>query len=753
MPYITRERLIAAQSATRQALRRGRELNRAFQENLRTLRDEFKINSSPPSLTGFPAFLERICGWVPLNPNDADRSKAIVSTYHVDDPRHQLTLATLTAEGKRQTTAPDYLHPIQLLFESVNIPPDTTLPTPNGFVNLYRQFLNPSRSTIAVSGRRGAGKTMALNFFLTTAHDLLAKQGILWLRTDVAKIWTLRADSIDIKSYTILHSIYIFLRYAHSDLNLQAFADGGVKFTENLEDLCRNKLIKPDVLDLWNRISIEYKNSVRHGGSKPVTDFLIAARRESFHLSNGALEILYKEARTFLMQAAKAAGRNFRVVLIFDGADNIRVGALRERYISYLEELIEIISSQSVNLGDKFVIVARPETFSDMSRMHPQMPVGMALPIDFVVAGGAVEEVLKQKNSVLSNPITYWKRVARYEMGNEIVDSSQSRSFEESAKFLTQALNSWGEDFSQATPHRENQIYSSLDLVFDGNYRSLLRNLVRAHHYAEQLKAKSTDIPIKRVLLEGSLLAGCSSMPSNLNDSIHGHWCPNLFEGASVSDKHWHGLGFVRLIQLLSNLPNGCTQSDAINFLTGHFGYDSIYLNACFQTAWEFALIRPHKVRAYEIEPSTARLRTEPTFITTEKGKHILKLAFGDCAVFYFMAISTPLDTGILKSLPVARDVLVHGHGRMRHFYRSAVITGTLLWRHVITAHSREMKQLKVGLSLNDCPIQSEWFELKYLDLWEEDIIRRVCWVGHQDLKDTVNAIEILASDRKEFES
>ena len=383
------------------------------------------------------------------------------------------------------------------------------------------------------------------------------------------------------------------------------------------------------------------------------------------------------------------------------------------------------------------------------------MPVGAVLPVWFELKTDSVNGVLNIKQNLLVNPITYWRQIAREETGTEVVDTASTKGFETNMQYLLKALHVWGEDLGtkKDEPGILDKGLSSLDLLFDGNYRSLLRNVVRAHNYVERNRISSSDVPRLRGLLEGSVLAGCESIAENLNDDVHGHWCPNLFENAAILGHHWTGLSMIRLIQLLWGYSDGCTRAQAIEFLEREFGYSRAKLELDFQTAWEFSLIRPYKDEVYGINEKTARARTEPIFKSTAKGNHIVRLALSDYAVFYFMAVGTPLDLSLLDSIALPRKDLVHGKGRLRHFIRSAFVTGSLLWRHIQISHDREWRQLRRGLNIAGAPVDRNWFLLSEMHLWEKSVVERAKWISPSELRLVINSMEMIISEQTAFEA
>lgn len=226
-----------AVNAIEAALDIGKKVNRNFVGPLAKIQNILGVDNGSPTLLGFSKFVEKICGWIPLNPNDLERSKAIVSAYHLEDPEGLLESVSLPCND--QSFQGNHLHKIQRLYDKEIKSSDANFPHVGAFHNLFWQICSPNGNVIAISGRRGAGKTVALNFFLVTAHKKLSERGVLWLRTDVAKLWAMQTPeegvSISVATYTMLHSIFIFLRYADEDPCLTSFREKGKEFNRRIQ--------------------------------------------------------------------------------------------------------------------------------------------------------------------------------------------------------------------------------------------------------------------------------------------------------------------------------------------------------------------------------------------------------------------------------------------------------------------------------------------------------------------------------------
>lgn len=692
-------------------------------DNLETIQHALDIKTAQPRLTGFCAFAEYVTGWIPLNPNNLEKTRALVSVYHLPgsdsfDPR-QVSLEIPHPISQRYGHQEDY--------REVSI-----LPSSDGLLSLYKSLVHHRSPLIYISGKRGAGKTLALNFFLATAHRGLMKEGVLWLRTDVAKLWSYPEDFLTVAQYTVLHSLFVALRYASDDENLTAMKDQGALFLTHLQNLLIHESSASEVIKAWRSTQEAYEGAIRRGkaeaNSKPVADFLMVLQRAIVKDSNFIFFDLYKEFLSFLKEKASSKGKSLKIVIILDGIDNIRVGAHQDRYFKFLQQIIEIFSEFPIKLGDKFLLVARPETFDDIAFMRTSMPNGHAAPQVFEINSDFVQGILDKKRSSINEPVAFFQAAAKAYIGYISPSPTARLQFSESIKFLLERLESadrFGKPNAQSSAVNTKQKFQPLQSLFDGNIRSLLRNCIRAHYHCINLP----DVSRERTLLEGSILAGCSAMPDNFDENVHGHWCPNIFQDATINNKRWTGLALLRLIQLLNVCASGITRHDAIQFLMRTFGYPEALLETAFQTAAEFSLLHPvgNKLRSFDEE--RVRPRQVRLFASTEKGRYILRLIFNDYATMYFMSTGTPLYLQQASASGVELKQLVHSFKEDRHFFRSAIVSGTILWAHIFFTDSQERNALRKTMRAGESSFTNAAFEISGLNNWPDianSLVRRL---------------------------
>ena len=404
------------------------------ESTLYSLQSALSIIPTPPNLSGFCAFAERVVGWIPLNPNDIHRIRAIVSAYHLPNDD----------DFNPETSTLQCPHPITIEYtrSKTNFIPNYRLPTKEGLIALFDAINNDTNQFIALSGRRGSGKTMALNFFLATAHRPLSSKGVLWFRTDVAKLWMYKRSFLNLTQYTILHSIYVGLRYADQDSNLGALTNNGELFTNHLATLAKTEKSAKKTYSVWADLVEGYSKAHRiaskdpHG--KPASEFLSEGKKIILKPGGSdAVQDVYKELIAFLRDFAHKKGETLRILIILDGVDNIRIEAEQDRYFDFLTEINRLVSSEyPLKIGDKFLLVARPETFSDLVYLRTTMPNGQYAPLLFHLDTDFIPDLLKKKSAAIEHPVEYFQKAAEIYTGKRFIDSDQSRSFAQSIKYL-----------------------------------------------------------------------------------------------------------------------------------------------------------------------------------------------------------------------------------------------------------------------------------------------------------------------------
>ncbi len=410
---------------------------------LSTLQNILGIDSNPPNLNGFCAFAEKVVGWIPLNPNDIDRVRALVSAYHL--PGYDYVDPSISSLEEPHPKSKEYLKQRKGL-QSGN---SSLLPTKEGMFALFDSVCQRNSQLILLLGKRGSGKTFALNFFLATAHRALAENKILWFRTDIAKLWVYEKKYLNVLQYTILHTIYVALKYSCQDPNLFGMKDYGKDFVDYLNDLVDdNKEYIEELLPVWAYIVSAYKAVQRQAREqereeqKPVLDFLREGHIILERYGNAVVENLFKEMMTYLRRCNNEGDKKLRIVIIFDGVDNIRVDAEPQRYVSFIEQIDRIVSNVPLKIADKFIFVSRPETFVDMSNMKTSMINGRVTPMRFMLDCDFIPELLIKKSNAIKRPVEYFQLKAEVYIGQKFIDTSKSNDFLGSIEYLLKLFGS-----------------------------------------------------------------------------------------------------------------------------------------------------------------------------------------------------------------------------------------------------------------------------------------------------------------------
>lgn len=634
-----------------------------------------------PPLAGIYGYAEHVFGWIALNPNDLERGRALISAYHL--PGYE------SYDPKESTLA--CLHPVSDKYGSNSNDSriTNTIPSIPGLLYLFDCVTTGHNRYIFISGRRGSGKTMALNFFLATAHKKLEEKGVVWFRTDIAKLWADK-NSLNVTQYTILHSIYIALKYANEDKNLNPMRSKEGVPGKLFKDYCNAPEIPQNLRDLWEDLVKAFVWALRFGNKKPVAEFLRQGKEIITKYTEKPVLDIYVVFTKFLKESAQTQA--LKIMIILDGVDNVRVGAEQDRYFKLLEEINDLFLAIPIEIGDQYILVARPETFVDLSYLQTSKGHVCNGSSVFEIDTDFISALIAKKEKALLSPSEYFKKISETYEGGKRITEEDLRDFSNSIKFLLKVFESVGLENQQLTrAPKISENYKPLDLLFDGNIRSLLRNAIRAHYHKKRLP----NVKVERTLIEGSILAGYTFTASNHDDNVHGRWCPNLFEEASYYQGKWTGLVMVRLIQLLIAAKEGVTSEDAIKFLHEKFNYPTERVKMAFQTASEFSLIRAVDYE-HVFDDKLGRTRKHALFSTTLKGRCILKFGLEDYAVYYLMALATPLDVNKLLSLKnIDFGLLIHSdsdsvNDQERHFFRSAILLGMTLWAHIKIADQQE---------------------------------------------------------------
>ena len=264
------------------------------------------------------------------------------------------------------------------------------------------------------------------------------------------------------------------------------------------------------------------------------------------------VEFLGKAILSFLVT------RGIKLILIFDGIDNVDYIKGRTQYSEFIQELIN-----SIGLGilkpkvanSKIVIACRRETYSHI-RYEAQT---YGEPIMYEIKPLCINDIVKNKISkAVCAGTPYFNSKKRYaEIGIE-KDKRLKRMALTPIKF-DNWLAEFGSDFvSTIFQHLKDlgipQFNGEDDIllyVYNNNIRSFIHNLLNAYEYKILFEAKKRLINrpyayIEGMFLDGLLLYDSKRLPLRNSDLI------NIFyyENTSIS-QIWHGLCGLRMLTLL----------------------------------------------------------------------------------------------------------------------------------------------------------------------------------------------------------
>jgi hypothetical protein len=707
-------------------------------EPLKILED---VDPRPVSLNNLESYIERVFGPMPFNPSDEQRIAAMKETYE-------------------ETCIPD------VTLES-EMPP-----TPAGFRRIYDHLTDDYCKTLIWLGRRGSGKTLALNYFLSeNFRQLNYQENSTFFRCDVAKISLLNegiptsVPVISISEYVTAHAFYVALRWGRKDTLLNSFDYSSS--TTGTDGFTKFLMLQPDkerfakLIIIWAQLRDKYQETQRTGGGSGAILFIPETVREIARPHPGAFRDLFRFMMILIRENGKDKNRRSgRVINIIDGVDNLLQRPTTENLrIDYLKQLLPYLPGGEDGAHfDKNVLVMRNDSFAELCYLGTSLRVAGPNDGKIVIKMAQVqpEAILRRKRKAATNPdsalIRTWLSSAQingHEKGME--------RFQYITEILLNQMQSAGSFLHKPG---EGKQWSAIDCLFNGNIRSFSRNIVRSYSYVERFghldnrkislddlkeAARQSDhskvTSIWRVLLEGSITAGSSFLISNSIREVRGRWCPNFFDFQRiVGHERWGGLITLRLIQLIRNKEDFYTISSAVDTISKVFGYPKDQVLESTINARDFGLLEYGSMLTV---PSSEKLKRHttrsPALKTTMKGEYVLSLAFSNVPAMYFMALATPLLSSEFSAF--SKNDLVHDVkplGR-RNFPATAFTTSVIFMRHVVSAHQLDMvraqkvSQVGTGIIKDLAQNCNTVFPLPDLTEWKKEIVelfKRFCTVS-----------------------
>ena len=656
----------------------------------------------------FAEDLERVFGWLSANPSNEDRVRQFKDLY--------LPFVYDFGGSEKQ----DFVD--RLTDELLDDAPTAS----------------PS---IKVVGKRGAGKTALINYLLTTQFSRLQGGAVTWFRVDVAKLHILNSKrlapadgnvlpELSVNQYLARKALAVILTYWAKDAvfanafgNFDHIVDGGLKAG-----------LSEELAQTWDQVkTFQTEHLARRNPARsydPSFQDLIWYINQ-FDLSGISARLvtdLYCAVWAYITTSwARKHAQAPRLLIVFDGVDNLRVDehapedkwlahrSAREWYRTYLRQLNEYLQGDGRCLPHgKCIFLIRSDTHVEMES-------------DVRTVNGyeqrAEPRVYRLKtpdfNKIFLAKVAFTRQSGNHcHMADEhFVKAERLALFEWFYKeYVNQHIihlrGVLGQPYQGGISDSAN-INEVIDVVFNGNIRSLSRNLIRSFEYmfafarTHQSYRRAQDNQEReavlkdecaKVIFEGSVLSGKPFMASNeAADYIKGRWCPNLFEFLGTTDRRWDGLAIIRVLQAvpLAGADAGLPTLTEIQTDMSALGYPGRESRVAVWMCLEFGLLELGDSLYVE---STGQ--HELMLRKTRKGEYVMKLALSDWVVAYLCATGTRFF-GIpdAASYATQRDNrFIHfiddGGGEARRFIASVMRTDMMLVRHLISAHRRDMKAL-----------------------------------------------------------
>jgi hypothetical protein len=645
--------------------------------------------------SSFGRYVERIFGTVEYNPSDPNSGLAIQETYETE-----CQVEDLYAER---------------------------LPTKKGFQQLHHQILDDRCSCIVLLGRRGSGKTFAINYFLSSYfHQLNEGYSITFFRCDVARLAALNdppcPDSapITIQEYIAAHMYFVLFRWGTND-NLLKYAfpienriESKQTFAEYLAKSIADKQKQAVLHEIWRTLCAKYEECCQTLSLKQIKlSFIGEVVRDIDRPQPKDYRLLFRHFLMYIRNLGSTENiHRGKVINIIDGVDNLLhrpdTDTLR---LDYLRQLIPYLPHNTeAATFDKNIIIMRDESWHELNaytrslfKPDPENYLSM-----LHMGRASLDNIFARKRRVAMQPVSAkFKEWLKGDVEKAINDNMTT--FDLVSKTLLTQM-SRVEEFLPI--RNKDNSWNPIDCLFNGNIRSYSRNLVRSYDYLIAVSRRNKRIgeelqksiqegrvdsvtAIEKILLEGSITAGNAFMSKNTDRQIKGRWCPNLFFFDQVDGySHWGGLTTLRLLQLVGHQGQKYSAQSAAALLSELFGYPKDIVRNHISDAREFGLVENDGYMV-QLNCINAISGFAPALKLTQKAEYTKLLAFSNAAVFYLMALGTPMSDPLLRILP--SEPLVHHHqveiGR-RSFPIAAVSTSILLMYHIAGTHRSEMEKL-----------------------------------------------------------
>jgi hypothetical protein len=632
------------------------------------------------------------------------------------------------------------------------------LPSELAFDRLYENVISPKPTVIYIKGKRGTGKTAALNRFFNDKAKELQNDGFTYFRCDAKKIeeldthlisrvkplrdgTNLEAKSISpvtLKEYIDVHNLYVALMHSRVDKFLTGFS---IPMEYEVDDsmgqyglfgLYLEEVALEDERLLWQEIVYDFRAAAELSPidkSIRINDMFsfltaILLRFRGSDISHRFIDHFHK----FIRKNNEFKG----IILTIDGLDNYsRVAPSSFNYYSNLLRHLEIFleNDKDNRYYLSTIIALRPESYAELKQEAVTGYSKFESKV-FSVSEPDVKKIIVNRLNVAidakSNRESYFSFVFTAEKANGLF-----------AAFLID-LNSFFDAYIDAFVHhicstmkmsendiirlKNDKVLYILNLLFSSNVRSMLRNVIGTYahcreyydnflgeNYVDSFSKWSQSSP--QLLFEGSLVLGRRVIVDDsqeISPARRGRWCPPLFAFSNKSGETdtWNGLGLFRVLQYISKFGSS-TEHSCIESLK-YLDYSERLSRWFFGRALMYGLIEVDEIRVSE---------NNVPFKISDKGSFILNQLLNEDGLTYYLGTCSlfPREFTLDDSY-----VTLHGDekGSHRDFSNAVLSVGLILFRCINQAHKIEIKALGVNQKNSLLSIFPPIFQNDIHDKW-----------------------------------
>ena len=548
-----------------------------------------------------------------------------------------------------------------------------TLPS---FLDCFLDFSAEAiRKDFYITGEKGVGKTYFINYLLNTFTYKIKRNGIMWYRVDASQVYQRK---LPLLRYFYLQVIYVSLKYPNSSIFLENVYNKSSDFIDHLEAQVDPCFLPSagDIFDKYLNIVKSAKDSEnREKGQVDIVHknlfhniFLKKRNPTEEAKIETEVEFLGKAILSYLIK------KGIKLLLIFDGIDNIDYIKGRTEYSQFLTELINSFGlgvNKTKMANTKIVILCRKETFEHI-RFEAQTYGG---PIRFKIMPIKISDIIGRKIEKIISAKAIYIQNKRRKAEIIIKKDKKLKSIDLSIEVFDNWIKQFGDRFVNTIlkylKSDEMKGLRNIDdlllYLYSNNLRSFINNLLNAFEYKMLFEREKKLENREYTYLEGMFLDGKLLYESN-NDSQNTGDIPNIF-CYHTTDKGpiWHGLCGVRILNLLKKVgPH--TKEEIRIILEKHFGYYPLIIEELVQRFVEQGLIAPkyrkHEPLKYYILP---------------KGVLFLLFSFKNIDFLYSLALDTPL-----KYNAVSNSKMVNIHEKFwENYTECALKTVFTMIRHI----------------------------------------------------------------------